>query len=370
MNFEPTDERRMLAETLRRYLTDHYGAERANAVAASEQAFDPRVWSEMADLGVIGALLPEEAGGFGGHGFDLATVFEELGRRGVVEPFLETAVLGAGLIADLGSEAQRGVLDEVIAGTRHLALAHGEPQSRYDLSRVATNVRDGRLDGRKAVVANAEAASHLIVSARESGAEHGEDGISLFLVPRDAPGVTLRGYPLTGGGRAAEVTLEAASGERLGPEGGGFAALEARVAAGNVALCAYALGLMEAATEMTVGYLGQRQQFGKPLASFQALQHRVADMLIELEQARSAVILAAGHLADERASRERHASAAKNLVGRVGRLVAEESVQMHGGIGMTAEYALAHLVKRLVLVDHRLGDADHHLERFIALSAA
>lgn len=370
MNFEPTDERRMLAETLRRYLTDRYGADKANAVAASEEGFDREVWSEMAELGVIGALLPEDAGGFGGHGFDLATVFEELGRRGVVEPFLETAVLGAGLVADLGTEAQRATLEEVIAGTRHLALAHGEPGSRYDLSRVTTRAEGGRIEGRKAVVANAEAASHLVVSAREAGAEDDGDGISLFLVARDAPGVTLRGYPLTGGGRAAEVTLEGAEGERLGPEGGAFPALEARAAAGNVALCAYALGLMEAATEMTVGYLGQRTQFGKPLASFQALQHRVADMLIELEQARSVVILAAGHLADERASRERHVSAAKNLVGRVGRLIAEESVQMHGGIGMTQEYALAHLVKRLVLVDHRLGDTDHHLERFVALSAA
>ena len=370
MNFEPTDERRMLAESLRRYLTDRYGPDQANASAEHEEGFEPRIWSELAELGVVGALLPEEAGGFGGAGFDLATVFEELGRAGVVEPFLETAVLGGGLIADLGSESQRALLEDVIGGTRHLALAHGEPRSRYDLSRVATQARDGRLTGRKAVVANAEAASHLVVGAREAGAEDAPDGISLFLVPADAPGLTLRGYPLTGGGRAAEVTLEEAQAEPLGPPGDAFAAIEARTAAGSVALAAYALGAMEAACEMTVGYLGQRRQFGRPLAAFQALQHRVADMLIELEQARSAVILAAGHLADERASRERHVAAARHLVGRVGRLIAEESVQMHGGIGMTREYALAHLVKRLVLTDHRLGDADHHLERYIALGAA
>ena len=262
------------------------------------------------------------------------------------------------------------MLGDVIEGTRHLALAHGEPTSRYDLSRVATVLRDGRLLGRKAVVVGAEAASHLVVSARESGAEDDPDGISLFLVPTDAEGLALRGYPLTGGGRAAEVALDGVEGDRLGPPGEAFPAIEARMAAGAVALGAYALGAMEVATEMTVGYLGQRRQFGKAIGTFQALQHRVADMMIELEQARSAVILAAGHLEDERASRERHAALAKHIVGRVGRLVAEESVQMHGGIGMTQEYGLAHLVKRIVLTDSRLGDADHHLERYIALSAA
>ena len=360
----------MLAESLRRYLTDRYGVDRRRAVVASDEGLDATVWEELAELGVIGALLPEAVGGFGGAGFDLATVFEELGRAGVVEPFLETAVLGAGLVAELGSEAQRATLEAVIAGGAHLALAHGEPASRYDLARVTTTARDGVIEGRKAVVVNAEAAGHLIVSARESGAEDDEAGISLLLVPAGADGLTLRGYPLVGGGRAAEVTLDGVRGEPLGPPGGAFPALEARVAAGAVALCAESLGAMEAAAEMTVGYLGQRRQFGKPLAGFQALQHRVADMLIELEQARSAVILAAGHLADPREGRERHVSAAKHLIGRVGRMIAEESVQMHGGIGMTEEYALAHLVKRIVAAESRLGDADHHLERFVEFSAA
>ena len=370
MNFEPTEERRMLAESLRRYLTDRYGVDRRNAIAASGEGFDAAVWSELAELGVIGALLPEDVGGFGGAGFDLATVFEELGRAGVVEPFLDTAVLGAGLVAALGDEAQRATLEEVIAGGAHLALAHGEPASRYELSRVATTAKDGVIDGRKAVVVNAEAAGHLIVSARESGGEADEDGISLFLVSADAEGLSMRGYPLVAGGRATEVTLDGVKAARLGPEGGAFPAIEERVAAGAVALAAEALGAMEAATEMTVGYLGQRQQFGKPLSAFQALQHRVADMLIELEQARSAVILAAGHLEDERTSRERHVSAAKHLIGRAGRLIAEESVQMHGGIGMTQEYALGHLVKRIVAAESRLGDADHHLERYVALAVA
>ena len=370
MNFEPTEERRMLAESLRRYLTDRYGVDRRNAIVGSEEGFDPAVWSELAELGVIGALLPEAVGGFGGAGFDIATVFEELGRAGVVEPFLDTAVLGAGLIAALGDDGQRAMLEEVVAGGVQLALAHGEPASRYDLSRVATTARDGVIEGRKAVVANAEGADHLIVSAREAGGEADEEGISLFLVPAGAEGLTLRGYPLVGGGRAAEVTLDGVEAARLGPSGGAYPAIEERAAAGALALAAEALGAMEAATEMTVGYLGQRKQFGKALSTFQALQHRVADMLIELEQARSAVILAAGHLGDEREARERHVSAAKSLVGRVGRFVAEESVQMHGGIGMTQEYALGHLVKRIVAAESRLGDTDHHLERYVALAVA
>lgn len=359
----------MLAEQLRRFLSNRYGADRRLAVLDAPEGFSPEVWGELAELGVVGACLPEEAGGFGGAGFDLLTVFEELGRAGVVEPVLETAVLGGGLLADLGTESQRALLEDVVAGGLHLALAHGEPRGRYDLSHVETTVRDGRLRGRKAVVANAEAAGRLVVSAREGGEADAQEGISLFLVEPDAPGLAMRGYALQDGGRAAEITLEDTPGEPLGPPGGAYPALEARAAAGAVALSAYALGAMEAAVEMTVGYLAQRTQFGRPLSAFQALQHRVADMLIELEQARSAVILAAGHLSSERVARERHASAAKALVGRVGRLVAEEAIQMHGGIGMTREYGLAHLAKRIVLSDHRLGDADHHLERFIALSA-
>ena len=370
MNFEATDERRMLAESLRRYLTDRYGPDRRAAILASEEGSSPEVWAELAELGVIGALLPEAAGGFGGEGFDLATVFEELGRAGVVEPLLETAVLGAGLLADLGTDEQRADVERVVAGELRLAFAHGEPRSRYDLSRVETTARDGRLTGRKAVVVDAQAAGRLVVSAREGGEADAQEGISLFLVAPDAQGLTMRGYPLADGGRAAEVALEDVPGERLGPEGGAYLAIEARAAAGSVALGAYALGAMEAAVEMTVGYLGQRRQFGQPLSAFQALQHRLADMLIELEQARSAVILAAGHLGRERASRERHVSAARHLIGRVGRLIAEESIQMHGGIGMTQEYGLAHLAKRIVLTDHRLGDADHHLERYLSFAAA
>ena len=302
-------------------------------------------------------------------------VFEELGRAGVVEPFLDSALLGGRLIAAQGDSAQQGLVEEVIAGTLHLALAHGEPASRYDLNHVDTRAEDTGdsivLTGRKAVVVNAELADHLLVSARESGDVDSVDGISLFLVPRDTAGVSLRGYPMLAGGRAAEVTLDAVtvpSSARLGAPGAGLAALEEVLPLAHVALAAEALGGMVTATELTNAYLGTRQQFGRPIGTFQALQHRMADMLIELEQARSAVINAAGHV--DGPARDLHIAGARNLIARVGRLVAEESIQLHGGIAMTQDYELAHITKRIVMAEHRFGDADFHLERFITLSGA
>jgi alkylation response protein AidB-like acyl-CoA dehydrogenase len=377
MNFELTEERQMLQDTLRRYLREKYDTATRNKIIESDAGYSAAIWAELAELGVIGALFTEEQGGFGGKGFDLTTVFEELGRAGVVEPFLDTAVLAGGLIADLGNDDQQAHVEEIIAGSLQLAFAHGEPTSRYDLNRVQTTAKpDGDdivLNGHKAVVVNAEAADMLVVSARESGEPGDNDGISLFLVPVDTKGVTIQGYALLAGGRAAEVMLDNVKipvSTRLGAAGKAFDAIEARVAAASVAQVAETLGAMETATRLTKDYLGTRKQFGRPIGTFQALAHRMSDLLIEMEQARSAVINAAGHLESDRSVRESHVSAAKNLMGRAGRLVAEDSIQMHGGIAMTQEYELAHIAKRIVMADHRFGDTDHHLERFIALSAA
>ncbi len=226
------------------------------------------------------------------------------------------------------------------------------------------------LNGVKSVVQNAENADAFVVSARVSGEIEDEAGISLFIVPADAKGVSVRGYPTIDGGRAAEVTLQDVQlpGDALlGAAGSGYATLEKAVGAGIVALCAEALGAMDEAKKATLEYLRTRKQFGVPIGSFQALQHRMASMLLEIEQARSAVINAAAALSAERIVRERALSAAKYSIGRIGTLVAEESIQMHGGIGMTWELPLAHYAKRLVMIDHQLGDEDHHLERYIAL---
>lgn len=377
MNFDLTEERQMLQDSLRRFLSDRYTTSVRNEILEGEAGYSADIWGQLAELGVVGALFSEEDGGFGGAGFDISTVFEELGRAGVVEPLLDTALLGGGLIAALGGDDQKALLEEVIGGGVQLAFAHGEPTSRYETARVETTATvDGAeiiLKGQKAVVVNAEAADHLIVSARESGDVDSTDGISLFLVPRDAAGLSMRGYALLAGGRAAEVDLDGVrlpETARLGAAGGAYAAIAGVLARAEVALAAETLGAMETATELTRQYLLTRTQFGRPIGTFQALQHRVAELLIEIEQARSAVINAAGHLEGDARLRDLNIAAARNLIGRAGRLVAEDSIQLHGGIAMTQEYELAHIAKRIVMAEHRFGDADTQLERFLDLSAA
>jgi len=374
MNFEHTEDRRMLADSLGRFLREQYTFETRDRIARSPEGFSAAHWQQIAGLGAIGALFGEADGGYGGDGFDIAVVFEQLGRALAVEPFLGTLIVGRA-IAAAGSEAQRARLADIIEGSCIAALAHGEPDAYYAQARVSTRAKkqgDGWvLDGAKAVVAQAEAADLLLVSARTSGDITDEAGISLFLVPAGTAGVSLRGYPVIDGGRAAEVTLQGVAlgaDALLGREGEGYPVLERAIGAGLVALTAEAVGAMDMAKEATLEYLRTRKQFGVPIGSFQALQHRMADMLLEVEQARSALINAAAALDDpDRTKRERALSAAKFTIGRIGTLVAEESIQLHGGIGMTWELPLAHYAKRLVMINHQLGDEDHHLERYIAL---
>ena len=373
MHFEHTEDRRMLADTLDRFVAGQYGFDTRNAIAYGDVGMDTALWGRFAELGAIGALFPEDEGGFGGEGFDVAVVFEALGQGLVVEPFLGALLVGRALAA-AGTAAQKEHIAHLIDGSTVAALAHDEPGSHYELARVATRAERSAggwtLSGAKAVVLQGEQAQLLLVSARTSGAVDSEDGISLFLVPADAPGVACRGYGRIDGGRAAEVTLDnvpLGADALLGAEGQGFATLELAVGWGVLALCAEALGAMEVAKKSTLEYLQTRKQFGVAIGSFQALQHRMADLLLEVEQSRSAVINAAAAMDAERVVRERALSAAKCTLGRVGALVAEESIQMHGGIGMTWELPLSHYAKRLVMVDHQLGDEDHHLERFIAL---
>ncbi|TDY23557.1 hypothetical protein B0G81_3936 [Paraburkholderia sp. BL6665CI2N2] len=373
MNFQHTEDRRMLADTLNRFVSEQYGFATRDRIAQSHQGYSSDLWSRFAELGIIGALFDEADGGFGGGGFDIAVVFESLGRGLVVEPFLDTLIVGRA-IARSGNEAQKAALAELIDGSRIVALAHGEPDSHYELSRVTTRAeRSGstwRLNGAKAVVQHGEHASLFLVSARTSGDDDSEAGVTLFLVPRDTPGVGVRGYRKIDGGRAAEVTFDNVTlndGALLGTIDAGFATLEYAIGCGVLALCSEAIGAMDVAKDYTLEYLRTRKQFGVPIGSFQALQHRMADLLLEIEQGRSAVINAAAALGAERKVRERAMSAAKYSIGRIGALVAEECIQLHGGIGMTWELPLARYAKRLVMIDHQLGDEDHHLERFVAL---
>ncbi|MEC5214777.1 alkylation response protein AidB-like acyl-CoA dehydrogenase [Polaromonas sp. CG_9.5] len=377
MNFNHTEDRRMLADSLDRYLAEQYSLETRHKISKSKLGYSPVQWAKFAELGVIGALFTEAQGGFGGDGFDIAVVFESLGRGLVVEPFLASAVLAGSALAHAGNDAQQALLASLIDGSQIATLAHEEADSHYVLHRVSTRVvRDGDhyvIDGAKAVVALGDQAQTVIVSARTSGALDSEDGISLFVVPADTAGVSLRAYPNIDGTRAAEITFKQVrvpASALLGAEGQGLATLEHAVGRGILALCAESLGAMEVAKKQTIEYLQTRKQFGKPIGSFQALQHRMADVLLEIEQARSAVINAAAALQADRSTRERALSAAKYSIGRIGTLVAEECIQLHGGIGMTWELPMPHYAKRLVMIDHQLGDEDHHLARFIALGHA
>ncbi|GAA6208469.1 acyl-CoA dehydrogenase family protein [Cognatishimia sp. WU-CL00825] len=377
MDFNLTEERTMLQDMLQRFLAERYDHEARRKLLESGTAYDADILNELAELGILGAIFSEEDGGFGGAGFDISVVFEEFGRAGVIEPILASAVLGGSLVAALGNDEQKELIEAVVGGQSVLALAHGEPTARYDLSDVRTTAAaDGNaivLNGTKTHVINGGQAGKLIVSARESGADTDHVGISLFMVSSDAPGVSINAYQNVDGTSAARVDLtdvRLSAADRLGDAGAAFEAIETAIARGTLAVSAEALGAMDAAKDLTVGYLKERKQFGVPIGKFQALQHRMADVLIEIEQARSAVVNLAGHMEADAATRDLHVSATKNLIGRVGTLVAEETIQMHGGIGMTDEYALSHFARRLTMIDHLFGDVDHHLERFIALSAA
>ncbi|MDD2796227.1 acyl-CoA dehydrogenase family protein [Acidocella sp.] len=362
MDFNHSEYRQMLVDMLGRYLNQRYSMGVRHGIAQSDAGWSAEHWAALAELGVVGALFGEAVGGFGGAGFDIGAVFEQLGKALVVEPFLGTLMAGTAL-AQAGGHAE--LLNEMIAGQAVVVFAHEEPQSRYDLRDVETRVletADGwALTGSKAVVPQIEAADWILVSAREAG------GISLFLLGKMVAGVSIRGYPMIDGGRGGELILEGADAKRVGSPGEAYAIVEAAYAAGNVALVWEAVGIMDVLKAATLDYLRTRKQFGVPIGKFQALQHRMATMALEIEQARSAALNAAAALGAGRLERERKAAAAKFTIGKVGTLVAEEAIQMHGGIGMTWELPLSHYAKRLTMIGHQLGDEDHCLARFIAL---
>ncbi len=374
MDFTHTDDRRMLADTLNRYIGKQYGFSVRDKNARSTRGYSAEFWMQYAELGAIGALFHEVDGGYGGAGFDILVVFEAVGRGLVTEPFLGALMAGTAVARGGSRTMKSALLPPLMEGRSTAAFAHTEPASHHEYALVRTRAtRDGdgwRLDGTKTVIDGGEHADWFVVTARSSCEEHDMDGISIFVVPADTPGLRSRGYPLIDGGRAADVEFNAV---RVGPDAlvgkadEGYPVLEYAIGRGVLALCAEALGALDVARDATLEYLQTRRQFGVPIGHFQALQHRMADLLLEIEQARSAVINAAAMLDHPaRAARERALSAAKYTIGRVGTMAAEEFIQLHGGIGMTWELPLAHYAKRLVMIDHQLGDADHHLERYIA----
>ena len=374
MNFEHTEERRMLADSLNRFISQEYTFDTRHKIAGNEHSSSPTIWKQFTDLGVLAALFRETDGGLGGTGFDLAIIFEALGRGLVLEPLLGNAVLAGEAIASAGNAAQKAILNDLMSGKVIAAFAHEEADSNYELTHVAshaTAIADGWvLNGAKALVLQGGMADWFVISARTAGDIDQEAGISLFLIAANTPGLSVHSYPLIDGGRAAELGLnniKVSKGALLGSVNEAYTVIEKVTARGILALSAEALGAMEVAKEATLLYLQTRKQFGLAIGQFQALQHRMADLLLEIEQARSAVINAAAALDSDRLTRECAMSAAKFSIGRIGALVAEECIQLHGGIGMTWELPLSHFAKRLIMIDHQLGDEDYHLQRYISL---
>ena len=376
MDFALSSDQRLLKESVERFVRRDYPFAKRRANAAADGGFGRDTWAVMAELGWLGAALPEDWGGSGGSGVETMVLMEGLGRGLVVEPLLSSAVLGGGLIRHGGSDAQKAaLLPALVRGELLLAFAYAERQSRYDLQDVAlTARRDGVgfvLDGHKGVVLGGDTADAIVVSARTGGARRDAAGISLFLVDRDVAGLTSRGYPTIDGSRAAEFVFDGVAVDAdalVGDLDGALPLIERVVNTATAAVSAEALGIMSVLNEATLEYLKTREQFGQPIGRFQALQHRMVDMFMAREETQSLVAVAALTAdADDPARRARAVSAAKVQVGKAGRLIGQEAVQLHGAIAMTDEYGVGHYFKRLGMIGRLFGDADHHLRRFASL---
>lgn len=372
MNFDLTEEQTLLRDSARRLFRERYGFEARRGYMAGPEGFSRELWRAYAEMGLLGLPFAAADGGFeaGPEGVMLAS--ELIGEALALEPWLATVVLGGGLLRHGGNDAQRAaLLPGVIAGDTLLAFAHTETQSRFDLADCETSAIMGAggwvIDGAKRVVLHGAAADQLLVTARVSGARRDRAGIGVFVVPAGAPGVTRRAYPTPDGLAAADIRFEHVAvgpDALLGTPDDGLALAERVVDEAIAALAAEAVGAMQAALELTLEYLKTRKQFGRAIGSFQALQHRAAEMMVSLEQARSMALYAAMAVTDDDAARRRRQMRAVKIeIGRTGRFVGQQSIQLHGGNGMTMEYAIGHYFKRLTAIDTLFGDTDHHVAR-------
>jgi len=370
MDFDLSDEQRLFKESLERLLGDRYAFEQRKGYGQSPVGWSRDLWAQYAELGLLGLPFPEGYGGAGGGYVETMIAMEAFGRALTLEPFFATVVLGGGFLRHGGGAEQCAELVPKIAeGSLTLAFAHTERHSRYDLADIETKaVRDGSgwvLEGEKGVVLHGDSADKLIVTARTAGARRDRDGVGVFLVDGKADGVSRRGYPTQDGLRAAEIAfaqVRVGSEGVLGEPGAALPLVERVVDEAIAALCAEAVGAMAIMHELTIDYLKTRRQFGREIGSFQILQHRAVDMLIALEQARSMAMFATMMAAEENGAERGNAiSAAKVQIGRSGKFVGQQAIQLHGGIGMTMEYKLGHYFKRVTMIDTMFGDADHHL---------
>jgi alkylation response protein AidB-like acyl-CoA dehydrogenase len=374
MNFSLTEEQRLLTDSIARFLAERYNFEERRRLLARSSGFDASAWQAFAtSLGLLGATLPEDVGG----PVETMLIMEALGRALVVEPYLETVVIGGGLLKRVPGERALELLSRIVLGQARLAFAAAEVGARYVLHDVSTTARregDGWvIEGRKPVVAAAPTATHLLVTARTSAGRRDAQGVSLFLVERDTPGLTTRSYRLIDDRPAADLVFEGVrvdSDALLGGLDAAMPLIELVVDEATAALCSEAVGGMRQMLHDTVEYTKQRRQFGQPLASFQVLQHRMVDMYMALEQAVSAVYLATLQLDADATTRRKAVSAAKVTIGRSARMIGQNAVQLHGGMGMTDELAIGHYFKRATVIEHEFGNVDFHLARYAAADAA
>jgi alkylation response protein AidB-like acyl-CoA dehydrogenase len=375
MDFDFSDEQRQLHDAVRSFLAKEHPFERSLAIKRSGSGWDPTLWRGLADLGVTAINVPAELGGLGYGPQETLSLMDACGPTLLQEPVLTSAVIATALLNQFAGAAPAADMLRAMARGEHIAaVAHFESDGRFDARRVAARARpDGegyRLDAHKAVVLHAGMADTLLVSARTAGEVRDQAGVALFMVSRGTPGLLLEEYSTVDGQRAAEVHLRDAklpAASRLGSEGGALPAIEAAFDIGVAALCAEAVGIMQAVLNATVEYLRTRQQFGQPIGRFQVLQHRVADMAVHLEQARSMSYLAALRcISADVGERRRALSAAKVVIGDAGRFIGQQAVQLHGGMGMTDDLPVSHWFKRLTVINLMFGDSDTHLQRYAA----
>ncbi|WP_024806486.1 acyl-CoA dehydrogenase family protein [Nocardia sp. BMG51109] len=372
MDFEYTAEQQLLRDTVTEFLAARYDLEKSRTAARLGTGWQPEIWRAFAEeVGILGASLPEEAGGFGGGAVETMVIAEALGGALVVEPYVDTVVLGGGLLRRAGGERAAELLRGIVSGEVVTAFAALEAESGYDVLRVSAAARrdeDGwLLDGAKVVVTGAPLATHLLVTARTPGT----DGVSLFVVDAGAAGLTQHPYRTIDERRSADLVFEGVrvpADALLGAEGGADDSLALAVDEAIAAIAAEAVGGMRKVLADTVEYAKQRRQFGVPIGSFQVLQHRMVDMHLELEQAIAATYLITLKLNTEPAERARAAAAAKATVARAARFIGQHAVQLHGAMGMTEELAIGHFFKRLTAIQHEWGTADHHIARYAALT--
>jgi alkylation response protein AidB-like acyl-CoA dehydrogenase len=373
MDLSYTETQDMLRDTLARFLADTYGFEARAKMIDSAEGRDPGIWRAIAsELGLTCAPFAEEYGGLGGGALENLIMMEELGKVIAIEPWLPTVVVGGGALKAVGGAKAAEVIPQIISGEAIIAFAYAEPQGRYNLADIGTSAKaDGGgyvLNGHKAVVYAAPWATHLLVTARTGGSRRERAGIELFLIDAKAKGVTRRDYPTVDGSRASEVYFEnvAVPGDALLP--GGIELIERLADEATMAVCAEGAGIARKLVDGTVEYTKQRKQFGQPIAKFQVLQHRMSDMFCEMEQIASMALMGTLKLDEAPQARQAAVSLAKAKVARSLKFVGQNAVQTHGGIGITMELAIGHYFKRATMIENQFGSADHHLERYEALT--